>query len=129
MEKLIAITVFIILFVSGLAHADRRQLTSLEQSIFTPIVHGWLASNWDKVKIYEDGDIRKQAINKVEVCCVDEDGNRQIYIVDIYFHTKLYHKHSVIEDMDMTQRVLFKLKNGEIAESDPMPPCHVEEVT
>ena len=129
MKKLITIIIFMILFVSGSAYADRRPLTPSEHTIFKPIVHDWLIENWERIKIYEDGDVRKQVINKVEVCCIDEEDSYQIYIVDIYFHTKLYHKQAVIENMDMTQRILFRVKNGEIAESDPMPACATEEIT
>ena len=109
--------------------AGRRPPTSSEQTTYLPLVQMWLGVNWEKVKdLGGEGQIT-QKITEGSYCCIDEDDNGHVHIVDIKFHAKYYNHNRMIEEKDMGQRVLFKCADGRIVDWDASPAYKLEEIT
>ncbi len=115
------------LATSSASYAERRQPTEMENQTYLPIVQLWLGGNWEKVKDLGDGIQIVQKITDVSYCCIDEDEDRHIHIVDIQFHAKYYDRDRMIEEKDMAQRILFKCADGRIVDWEPMPAYKLEE--
>lgn len=125
-----ALVAFIVwLVISSGLYAERRQPTQSENLAYLPIIQLWLGSNWEKVKVYDKGEYIRQSITEVSYCCVEEDEGKHIHIVDIQFHAKFYEHDKLVEEKDMSQRILFKCADGRIVEWDPLPAYRLEEIT
>lgn len=108
--------------------AQRRPPTQSEHQTYLPIVQLWLGANWEKVKDLGDGIQIAQKITEVSYCCIDSDEDKHIHIVDIKFHAKYYDHDRLVEEKDMSQRILFRCADGRVVEWDPMPAYKIEEV-
>jgi len=132
MNKFFAIilAVFIGLHASISApSAGRRLPTPSEQATYLPLVQMWLGQNWEQKKDLGDGVHIAQKITEVTYCCLDEDDNGHVHIIDIKFHAKYYDHNRLIEEKDMAQRVLFKCVDGRIVDWDVSPAYKLEEIT
>ena len=109
--------------------AERRQPTQSEEQTYLPLVQLWLGINWEKVKELGDGIRIVQRITKVDYCCLDEDEDRHLHIIDIKFHALYFDHNRLIEEKDMAQRILFKCADGRIVDYEPMPAYKLEDVT
>src|SRR3972149_2582488 len=126
----IILVVSIVLLASISApSAGRRLPTSSEQATYLPLVQLWLGQNWEQEKDLGDGVQIAQKITEVTYCCLDEDENGHVHIIDVRFHAKYYDRNRLIEEKDMAQRVLFKCADGRIVDYDPLPAYRLEEVT
>lgn len=118
----------LLVFISA-PYAERRQPTEMENQTYLPIVQLWLSGNWEKVKDLGDNIQIAQKITEIDYCCIDQDEDRHIHIVDIQFHAKYYDRDRMIEEKDMAQRILFKCADGRIVDYEPMPAYRLEEWT
>ena len=109
--------------------AGRRPPTPSEQATYLPLVQMWLGQNWEQKKDLGDGVHIAQKITEVTYCCLDEDENGHVHIIDVRFHAKYYDHNRLIEEKDMAQRVLFKCADGRIVDWDASPAYKLEEVT
>ena len=109
--------------------AGRRPPTPSEQATYLPLVQMWLGVNWEQTKDLGDGVQIAQKITEVTYCCLDEDENGHVHIIDVRFHAKYYDRNRLIEEKDMAQRVLFKCADGRIVDYDPLPAYRLEEIT
>ena len=109
--------------------AGRRPPTPSEQATYLPLVQMWLGVNWEQKKDLGDGVHIAQKITEVTYCCLDEDENGHVHIIDVRFHAKYYDHNRLIEEKDMAQRVLFKCADGRIVDWDASPAYKLEEVT
>ena len=109
--------------------AGRRQPTESEYQTYLPLVQMWLGQNWEQKKDLGDGVQIAQRITEVSYCCIDEDGGNHIHIVDVKFHAKYYDRDRMIEEKEMSQRILFKCADGRIVDWDASPAYKLEEVT
>ena len=110
-------------------YAQRRPPTQSEQATYLPLVQMWLGQNWEQKKDLGDGVYIAQKITEVTYCCLDEDDNGHVHIIDIKFHAKYYDRNRMIEEKDMAQRVLFKCADGRIVDWDASPAYKLEEIT
>jgi hypothetical protein len=94
-----------------------------------PTVQLWLGANWESVKDYGHGEYIKQRITSVEYCCIDKVEDKHLHIIDIKFHAKFYEHDVLMEEKDMSQRILFKCKGDRVVDFDPMPAYKLEEIT
>ena len=109
--------------------AGRRPPTPSEQATYLPLVQMWFGQNWEQKKDLGDGVHIAQKITEVTYCCLDEDDNGHVHIIDIKFHAKYYDHNRLIEEKDMAQRVLFKCVDGRIVDWDVSPAYKLEEIT
>src|SRR3990170_4313554 len=87
----IILVVSIVLLASISApSAGRRPPTQSEQATYLPLVQMWLGQNWEQKKDLGDGVQIAQKITEVTYCCLDEDENGHVHIIDIRFHAKYY---------------------------------------
>ena len=125
----ILVVCFILLASISIPSAGRRPPTSSEQATYLPLVQMWLGQNWEQKKDLGDGVHIAQKITEVTYCCLDEDDNGHVHIIDIKFHAKYYDHNRLIEEKDMAQRVLFKCVDGRIVDWDVSPAYKLEEIT
>ena len=103
---LIAFTLLLATFSAP--SAERRQPTEQEMASFDPILSIYLKDHFAAKSVQGDGT-SFQKITKVEFCCVDEVSGEVIYIVDLWFKTRLYDRLRLDYAGYMVQRVYFTM--------------------
>lgn len=129
MKPLLIILSLAFLCISEDVYSGRRLPTQYEQQVFLPVLDGWMAKNWQEKVTYTGGYI-SQNLKDIAFCCIDYVSGHELYIVDIVFHAKwLEDDNRVIDEADMSQRLLFHVINGVIEDWDPLPAYRNESLT